>query len=121
MAFTATQYLFKASNFTATTSATMGSTTATTSDGYVVPAATRFSIIALTLTNTATTNQVTFADVQAYNGTTAYTIAQKVELYPGGMVVIEGIQKHILPTGGAIYVAPYATIVSGVMSGVEIT
>jgi len=113
MAFTATQYLFRASAPSSTTTATVGA--------YTVPASTRFSIIALTLANTATTNRTTFADVALYDGSTAYPIIQRVPLYPGGSLVVEGLEKHILPTGGAVYVTAYATIVSAVMSGVEIT
>lgn len=113
MAFTATQYLFKPTTFTATTTATVG--------GYAVPASTKFSIIALTVSNTATTNLTTYADVLLFDGTTAYTMLQKAPLYPGGSLVVEGVQKHILPTGGSVYVTPYSTFVSAQMSGVEIT
>lgn len=121
MAFTSTQYLFKPSTFTATTTATQGSSTATTADGYTVPASTKFSIVALTLTNTATTNLTTYADIQLYNGTSAYTLVSKAQLYVGGTFVVDGIEKHILPSGGAVYITPYSTFVSAHMSGVEIT
>lgn len=113
MAFTASQYLFKPSTFTATTTATQGA--------YTVPASTRFSIIAMTLANTATTNKITFVDVSLFDGATAYPILTRAPLYPGGALIVEGIQKHTLPTSGAVYVTPYATIVTGVMTGVEIT
>lgn len=124
MAFLASQYLFKSSVFTATTTATQGSTTATTSDGYTVPAATRFSIIAMTLSNTSTTNAMAYADVSLYGGTTAsisYPLMVKAPLYPGGTLVVEGAQRHTLATGGAIYVTPYATNVAAIMTGVEIS
>ena len=121
MSFTATQYLFKASTFTATTTATQGSTTATAANGYVVPAATRFSVIAFTLTNTSTANQTTYADIALFDGTTSWPLVAKIPLYPGGAQIIEGAQKHILPTGGSMYVTPYATIVTAIMTGVEVT
>ncbi len=124
MAFTVSQYLFKASIFTATTTATQGTSAATASSGYTVPAATRFSIIAMTLTNTSTTNAMAFADVSLYDGTTASTVIPllvKTPLYPGGTLVVEGAQKHTLATGGAVYVTAYATNVAAIMSGVEIT
>lgn len=113
MAFTATQYLFKSTIYTATTTATQGA--------YVVPAATRFSIVAFTLTNTNTANLTTFADVSLFDGTTAFPIGVKFPLYPGGNLIIEGICKHTLPTGGSVLVTPYSTFVTGVMTGVEIT
>lgn len=113
MTFTATQYLFKSTIFTATTTATVGT--------YVVPAATRFSVLALTIANTASTNVTTYADVSLFDGTTAYPLGVKMPLYPGGNLIIEALAKHVLPTGGAVYVTAYATNVSAVMSGVEIT
>jgi predicted phage gp36 major capsid-like protein len=114
MSFTATQYLFKAQSLTATTTATVG--------GYTVPAATRFSIVAMTVANSATTNITNYVDVSAYDGSVAYPIVVKMPVYPGGAEIIEGIQKHILPTGGGMYVTAYATAgVSVVMSGIEVT
>lgn len=113
MAFAATQYLFRASIPTATTTATVGA--------YVVPAATRFSVVALTLSNVATTNITTYADLSIFDGSTVYPLVVKAPLYPGGNLIVEGIAKHILPTGGAVYVTAYATNVAAVMSGVEIT
>ncbi len=121
---TSTQYLFKASVFTATTTATVGSTTATAADGYVVPAGTRGQVVTLTLSNTATTNVTTFCDVSLYSGTTAsvaYPIVVKSPLYPGGSLVVEGLARHVLPTGGAVYVTPYATNISAIMTVVELT
>lgn len=112
MAFTATQYLFKASIPTATTTATVGS--------YTVPAATRFQVISLNISNTATTNLTTYADVSAFDGTTAYPVLVKTPLIPGGSLVVVGLQHMTLPTSGAIYVTAYATFVSAIMCGVEI-
>lgn len=112
MAFTASQYLLKASIFAATTTATVGA--------YTVPASTNFQIIAMTLTNTSTTNAMAYADVALFDGVTAYPMLVKTPLYPGGSLIVEGMQKHSLPSGGAAYVTPYATNVSAVMSGVEI-
>ena len=114
MAFTATQWIFKASLVTSTTTATVGA--------YTVPAATTGQIIALTLANSATTNVIAYADVALYDGSTAYTLLKKAPLYPGGMLVAEGFQKHSLPTGGAVYVTPYATTgVTAVLTVIEVT
>lgn len=113
MGFSATQYLFKASIPTSTVTATVGA--------YTVPAATRFSIIAMTLTNTATTNVVTYADVSLFDGTTAFPVGVKLPLYPGGNLSVDGIDKHILPTGGQVLVTAYATNVCAIVSGVEVT
>lgn len=113
MAFTATQYLFKATLPAATTTATVG--------GYTVPAATRFGIIALTLANTATTNVTAFCDVSLWDGAIAYPILVKTPLYPGGNLKVAELSHHTLPTGGAVYVTAYATNVSAILTGVEIT
>ena len=113
MAFTATQYLFKASVPTSTVTATAG--------GYTVPASTRFSIVAMTLANTATNSKTTYADVSLFDGVTAYPVLVNAPIYPGSSLIVEGMQKHTLPTGGAVYVTAYSTFVSAVMSGVEIT
>lgn len=114
MAFTATQFLFKPQLLTATTTATVGA--------YTVPAATRFSVIAMTVANSASTNVTAYCDVSLYDGSTAYPLVVKMPLYPGGAEIVEGIQKHTLPTGGGVYVTAYATTgVSVVMTGVEIT
>lgn len=116
MAFTATQYLFKASAQTATTSATTGA--------YTVPAATRGMVIACTIANTSTTgNARNYVDVQVWDGSTAYDVAGKrTPIDPGGSFVVVGLQHHVLPTGGAVYVTPYATtgIVSA-MTVIEVT
>lgn len=113
MAFTATQYLFKATIPTTTNTATVGA--------YTVPAATRFQIIACTVANTATTNLTTYADVSLWDGTTAYPMLVKTPLYPGGTVIVSGVNKHVLPTGGAVYVTAYSTNVCAVMTGMEVT
>lgn len=115
MAFTATQYLFKALNTTATTFATVGA--------YVVPAATRGQMIAMTLANTATTFARAWADVQIFDGTTAYNVVKAMPIDPGSSAIIVGIEKHTLPTGGAVYVNCYATAapVTALMSLVEVT
>lgn len=113
MAFTATQFLFKATTFTATTTATQGA--------YVVPVSTRASLIAFTLTNINTTGAMAFADVSLFDGTTAYPLLVKAPLYPGGALIVEGIEKHVLPSGGAVYCTPYSTFVTGNLTAVEIT
>ncbi len=113
MPITASQYLFKAVAPTATTTATVGA--------YTVPASTRFQIIALTLANTATTNLVTYVDIALWDGTNQWPMGTKIPLYPGGVTIVEGAQKHTLPTSGAVYVTGYATFVSAIMSGFEIT
>lgn len=114
MAFAATQYLFKASAITSTTTATVGA--------YTVPASTRLSLIALTLANTASTNVTAYADVHLYDGATAYAVVVKTPLYPGGSVVVEGVEKHILPTGGGVYVTSYSTTgVTAILAGIEVT
>lgn len=113
MTITATQYLFKASIPTSTVTATVGT--------YTVPASTRGQIVALSMTNTATTNVMTYADVSLWDGATAYPIVRAVQLYPGGSEIVVGVEKHVLPTGGAVYVTAYATVVSAVMTLVELT
>ncbi len=116
MAFTATQYLFKASALTATTTATVGA--------YVVPAATKGMGIACTVANSATTTGTrNWVDVQIFDGTTAWDIAgKKTPIDPGGSFVVMGFEKHILPTGGAVYATPYATTgVTVAVTIVEIT
>lgn len=115
MAFTATQYLFKASLTTATTFATVGS--------YTVPAATKGQVLALTMCNTATTFARAWCDVQIYDGATAYNIVKAMPVDPGSSAIVVGIEKHILPTGGAVYVCCYATTapLTAAMSFVEIT
>lgn len=115
MAFTATQYLFKASTITATTTATVGA--------YTVPASTRGSVIALTIANTATTFTRNYFEVEIWDGAAAYNVTgQRTPIDPGASYVVEGIQKHILPTGGGIYVTVYATTgVDAAMSVIEVT
>jgi hypothetical protein len=115
MAFTATQYLIKASSITSTTTATVGS--------YTVPAATRGMVIAVTVANTATGSAMNYADVSLYDGSTAYNISgAKAPIPPGGSIVAVGSEKHVLPTGGAIYVTAYATTGLNVVATiVEIT
>lgn len=102
MSFTATQYLFKASALTATTTATVG--------GYIVPASTRGMVLALTISNSATSNITNFCDVGIFDGTNTFTIGGvRTPIYPGGALTVIGIEKHVLPTGGGIYVTAYAT------------
>ena len=113
MAITASQYLFKASIPTSTTTATVGA--------YTVPASTRAQIIAVTIANTASTNLTTYADVSLFDGTTAYPLVVKAALYPGGNLIVQGVAKHVLPTGGAVYVSAYATFVSVVATYVELS
>lgn len=113
LTITSSQYIFKGTIFTATTTATMGA--------YTVASGTRFQVVALTLCNTSTTNAMAFVDVSLFDGTTAFPNLTKAPLYPGGNLIVNGLEKHVLPTSGAVYVTPYATNVSGQMSGVEIT
>jgi len=114
MAFTATQYLFKASIITATTANTVGS--------YTVPASTRGMILGLTLANSATSNAMNYADIGINNGTTTFYVAVKTPIPPGGSVVAVGVEKHVLPTGGSIQVTAYATTgIDAVATIVEIT
>lgn len=102
----ATQYLFKATNHTSTTTATVGA--------YTVPASTRAQTITLTCANTSTGNLMNYVDVSIWDGATAYPVLVKAPVYPGGNLVVEGAAKHVLPTGGGYYVTPYAT--AGVMT-----
>lgn len=113
MSITATQYLFKGSVPTSTTTATVGP--------YTVPASTRGQIVALTVANTATTNVTTYCDVALWDGTTAYTLVRAAKLFPGGNLVVEGLAKHVLPTGGGVYLTAYATTVAAAMSIIELT
>jgi hypothetical protein len=115
MTFTATQYLLEATNHTSTTTATVGS--------YVVPAATRGMVLSLTLANTSAVNLMNYADVSIYNGATVYPVLVKAPIIPGGNVVVYGLAKQTLPTGGSVYVTPYATagVLTSVMTIVEIT
>lgn len=115
MSITATQYLLKAVNVTSTAFATIGP--------YTVPASTRGQIIAVTVANTATTFSRAYSDVQIFDGTTAYSIARSLPIDPGGTAIVCGIEKHVLPTGGAVYVNCYATTapVTAVMTIVELT
>ncbi len=71
MSFTATQFLFKASIPTSTTTATVGA--------YTVPASTRGQIMALTLTNIATSNVLTYADVSLFDGTNSYGVVRGLD------------------------------------------
>ena len=114
MAFTATQYLFKASLVTSTTTATVGS--------YTVPASTRGMVVAVPVANTSTGNAMNYADVATFDGSTAYSVGTKLPIYPGGSLIVEGVQKHVLPTGGAVYVTAYATTgLSAVATIIEVT
>ena len=116
MAFTATQYLFKASFISATTADTVGC--------YTVPASTRGMILGLTLANSATSNAMNYADIGINTGATGGTfyIAAKTPIPPGGSVVAVGVEKHVLPTGGSIRVTAYATTgIDAVATIVEIT
>lgn len=111
MAFTASQYLTYATTLTATTSATSSPTTTA-----------KFSVIALTVSNSATSNKTTYVDVGFYNGAVTTNLLTKAPLYPGGELVVGGVVHHILPTGGYITVTPYATTGVGVVtSGVEVS
>ena len=103
MAFTATQYIVVGTNHTSTTTATVGA--------YTVPAATRGSTLALTLTNTSTGNLMNYVDVSLYTGATTalYPVLSKAPVFPGGNIRVLGAVKHILPTGGGWYVTPFAT------------
>lgn len=115
MAFTATQYLFKPSAHTATTTATVG--------GYAPTASQHPAVIALTIANTSTVNATNYVDLQVWDGTTAWDIAgKKTPIYPGGSFVVIGVEKHVLPTGASIYITPYATTgLTAAMTIVEVT
>jgi hypothetical protein len=115
MTFTATQYLFKATNHTSTTTATVG--------GYVVPAATKGIGLALTCANTSTGNLMNYVNVSMYDGASEFPLLQKAPVYPGGNIIVVGFEKHVLPTGGSIYVTPYATagVLTSAMTIVEVT
>jgi hypothetical protein len=105
MSVSATGYLFVATSITATT-------TATSIGGYTVPAGTRGQIIAVTISNMATTNLTNYVDTFIYSNTASasYGIGgRKTPVYPGGSFVVVGAEKHVLPTGGAFQVTTYAT------------
>lgn len=110
---TATQYIFRASVPTATTATSVG--------GYTVPASTRAQIVAVTVANTAATNLTTFADIGLSDGSTTYPLVTRAAIYPGGNLIVEGVAKHVLPTGGSVEVVAYSTNISVVMTAVEIT
>lgn len=114
MAFTATQYLFKATNHTSTTTATVGA--------YVVPAATKGMGLALTCANTSTGNLINYVDVAIWDGATQYPLLTKAPVYPGGNLIVLGFEKMVLPTGGAVYATPYATagVLTSAMTIVEV-
>ena len=112
MTISATQYLFKASIPTSTVTATVGA--------YTVPASTRGQVVAVTIANTSTTNLTTYADVALFDGSVAYPVVTRATIYPGGNLIVEGVAKHVLPTGGAVYVTGYATFISAVMTVVEL-
>lgn len=116
MTITATNYVFSATTLTATT-------TATSVGAYTVGASTRAQIIALTISNTATTNITNYFDCGIYNGSFATPIAgTKTPVYPGGSVRVMGAAKHVLPTSGAVQVTPYATSGLGVaLTVIEVT
>ena len=80
-------------------------------------------VIAVTVANTATNNAMNYVDVQLFDGSTAYSITgAKAPVYPGGSIIAVGAEKHILPTGGAVYVTAYATTGLNVVATiVEIT
>lgn len=115
MAFTATQYLFKATNHTSTTTATVG--------GYVVPASTRGMGIALTCANTSTGNLMNYVDVAVFDGAVQYPLLVKAPVIPGGSLVVVGFEKHVLSTGGSVYATPYATagVLTSAMTIIEVT
>lgn len=103
MAVSATGYLFLATTLTATT-------TATSIGAYTVPASNKAQIIAVTIANTATTNTTNYVDTAIYNGSFSTPIGgAKTPVYPGSSFVVVGAEKHIMPTGGAFQVTPYAT------------
>lgn len=102
MAFTATQYMFEASALTSTTTATVGS--------YNVPASTRGMVVAVTVANTSTGNAMNYVDLALFDGSVAYNIGgRKLPVYPGGSVIVAGVEKHVLPTGGSVRATAYAT------------
>lgn len=116
MTITATQYVFYATTLTATT-------TASSVGGYTVPASTRAQLIAVTIANSATSNITNYCDVAIYNGSFSTPIGgTKTPVYPGSSLVVIGVEKHVLPTGGALQVTPYATTGLAVaMTAIEVT
>lgn len=116
MAITATQYIFVATTLTATT-------TATSVGAYTTPASTRAQVIAVTISNSATSNAMNYCDVAVYNGSFATPISgTKTPVYPGSSFIVMGIEKHVLPTSGAVQVTPYATTGLGVaMTLIEVS
>lgn len=118
MTITATQYLFLATNITATA-------VATSIGGYVVPASTRTQIVAVTIANMATTNAVGYVDANIYSNTASasYGVSgRKTAIYPGGSFIVVGAEKHVMATGGAFQVTSYSTIqLDVIMTAVELT
>lgn len=116
MTITATQYVLVATTLTATA-------VATSIGGYTVGASTRSQIIAITLANTATTQQTMFVDVSLYNGSFATPICGRATpIYPGSSFVVVGAEKHVLPTSGAVQVTSYSTGALAVaMTLIEVT
>lgn len=103
MTITATQYQAFATTLTATTAAT-------SVGGYTVPGSSKGQLIAVTIANAATTNITNYVDVALYNGSFSTPVGGvKTPVYPGSSFVVVGLEKHILPSGGAVQVTPYAT------------
>lgn len=102
-AISATQYVFLATTLTATT-------VATSIGGYTVASGTRSQLVAISVVNTATTDATAYCDVSIYNGSFSTPVGgTKVPVYPGGAFEVLGVDKHVMPTSGAVQVTPYAT------------
>lgn len=116
MTITASQYVFVATTLTATT-------TATSIGAYTTPASTRAQVIAVTISNSATSNITNYCDVSIYNGSFSTPISgTRTPIYPGSSFIVVGAEKHVLPTSGAVQVTPYATTGLGVaMTLIEVT
>lgn len=108
--------MFYATTLTATT-------TASSVGGYTVPASTRAQIIAVTIANSATNNGTNYCDVSLYNGSFSTPIGgTRTPVYPGSSLVVIGVEKHVMPTGGALQVTPYATTPLAIaMTAIEVS
>lgn len=113
MPITATQYLGIGTVHTSTVTATVGA--------YVVPTGTRGQVVAVTCANSGVNNRTGYVTVQLYNGATAFHVSGVgVPVPPGGSFIAVGAEKHILGTGGSVYVTAYATNITSYLSIIEL-
>jgi hypothetical protein len=96
----------------------IGGTTST--NGYVVPAATQTTVIGLSLCNISAA-EIT-VDVTHFDNTNSTYLAKGVPIPVGGtLIIVGGDQKLVLETGDSVLVTPSAaTSVDAVMSILEI-